>query len=79
MPYPPQNSMAFFAMDRQGESGTLGEGPNIGIDQDGSDGWSARLDTTAFENGVYEVSGLAMADADSDPIGGATALLVFEN
>jgi hypothetical protein len=76
---PDETEMAFFAMRKQGAEDIQEEGPNIGIDTEASDGWSSLLDTTGFENGVYEVSGLAMADADSDPLGGATAQVVFEN
>ena len=71
--------MAFFTMRKQGAEDTQVEGPNIGIDTDASDGWSSLLDTSGFENGVYEVSGLAMAGPDDDPLGGATAQVLIQN
>lgn len=76
---PSGTNMAFFAMHKQGAEDVKETGPNLGIDNDGSDGWNRLLDTTQFENGVYEISGLAMSDADSNPLGAATAQVVIEN
>jgi hypothetical protein len=75
---PDETEMAFFAMQKQGAD-PAEEGPNLGIDTDGSDGWSRLLDTTGFENGLYEIGGFAIVDPDGDPLGAATAQVVIEN
>ena len=56
-------------------------GPNIGIDTDGSDTWSFMLDTKRYDNGLYEISGLAFSQADGSgsPLGAATAQVVINN
>lgn len=76
---PNETNMAFFAMVKQGAEDLKETGPNLGIDSDGSDGWSKLLDTTQYENGLYEISGLTMIDSDSNPLGTATAQVMIQN
>jgi hypothetical protein len=77
---PPSDTiMVFFAMVGQGTADTEMTGPNLGIDDDGSDGWSRLFDTTEYDNGLYEISGLPMSDPDSDPLGIVSAQVVIDN
>jgi hypothetical protein len=73
---PNGTKMAFFTIQGQGIKDT---GPNLGIDNDGSDGWSRLLDTTEYKNGLYEISGLAMSGPDDNPLGVATAQVKIQN
>jgi len=73
---PEETKAGFFAMVNKGEQVDT---PNLGIDQDDSDGWSWILDTSEYENGVYEISSIAALDGDSSPLGNATAQVIIEN
>ena len=73
---PDGTNLAFFTIAGPGISE---EGPNLGIDSDSSGGWSRIVDTTEYENGVYDIGALAMPSADDNPLGTATAQVVIEN
>lgn len=75
---PEGTKIALFAMSKQGAD-VKTTGPNLGVDSDGSDGWSRIVDTTRFENGIYDISGIAGVDGNSDPLGVATAQVIVEN
>jgi len=76
---PSETEMVFFVIVGQGIEDTEITGPNLGIDQDGGDGWSRLLDTTDYDNGLFEISGLPMSDPDSDPLGIVSAQVLIEN
>jgi hypothetical protein len=76
---PAETEMAFFAIVGNGSESIETTGPNLGIDSDVSDGWSRLLDTTEYEDGLYEVAGLAMSSANDDPIGMASAQVMIQN
>jgi uncharacterized protein (UPF0333 family) len=54
-------------------------GPNLGIDSDGSDGWSRIVDTTKYDNGVYEIAGLPSTTSEGNPLGRAVAQVIIKN
>ena len=50
------------------------------MDTDGSDGWSYVLDTTNYENGVYEVFSMVGEEIkEAAPSGMASAQVIIEN
>lgn len=72
-------SIAGFFIYLQGEQ--LQGGPNLGLDMDGSDGWSYILDTTNYDNGVYEVGAVVgeSIGEDKDPLGAVTTQIIIQN
>jgi hypothetical protein len=54
-------------------------GDTIGLDLDGSDGWSRLLDTTRYSNGIYEIIGMPGTEIGEPPLGYASAQVVIEN
>ena len=56
-------------------------GPNLGSDSDGSDGWSYMLDTTTYDNGLHDISGLAFSELTTGaaPLGSATTQVIIKN
>jgi hypothetical protein len=54
-------------------------GPNLGYDTSASDGWTRIIDTTKYENGLYEVSGLPTTSADANPLTLVSAQVIIEN
>jgi hypothetical protein len=73
---PSETKFTFFII---AESGVKPEGPNLGIDEDGSDGWSRLLDTTKYKNGVYEIAGLPTTTSEGNPLGRAAAQVEIKN
>lgn len=47
--------MVFFAITGHDIPPLEQTGPNIGVDTDGSNGWSIMLDTTKYKNGLYDI------------------------
>jgi hypothetical protein len=74
---PDATNFGFFVLEGPGVADT--DGPNLGIDDDGSDGWSVEFDTTEYENGSYRISGLPTTGVNDDPLGIATADVEIEN
>lgn len=54
-------------------------GPNIGVDNDGDDGWSYLLDTKKYENDLYSISAIAGKSVGSEPLGAVTAQVIIQN
>lgn len=60
--------------------GLAAEGPNLGFDSEGSDGWEMPLNTTEYDNGVYYVALFVFeTDGSSNPLGTANAKVQIEN
>ena len=75
---PSATGIAAFGIEKQGS--TEGGGPNLGMDQDGSDGWSYILDTTDYENGIYTIYSMVGESLKAEaPLGIVTAQVVIEN
>ena len=75
---PAETGVAGFGIEKQGS--TESGGPNLGLDQDGSDGWSYILDTTNYENGVYTAYSMVGESLQAQaPLGIVTAQVVIEN
>jgi hypothetical protein len=73
---PDETKMVFFVIAGQGIKET---GPNLGIDSEGSDGWSRLVDTAKYKNGLYEIAGLPMTSGDDSPLGKASAQVTIKN
>ena len=66
----------------QGQGAPDTSGPNLGLDTDGSDGWSYILDTTKYDNGVYTVGGIAgisLGGESDQPLGAVSTQVIIEN
>jgi len=76
---PAETGIVGFVLLAQGEE--LIGGPNLGMDGSGNDGWSFILDTTAYSNGVYTLSGIAAIafEEGRQPLGVASAQVIIEN
>ncbi|MFQ6105500.1 MAG: hypothetical protein ACE5NL_00310 [Candidatus Hydrothermarchaeaceae archaeon] len=80
---PDGTKMVAFAIQGSGIEDIAKTGPNLGKDNDGSDGWSLYLDTTRYPNGVYDIisyaSHLTELQEDVPPLGFASAQIVIQN
>jgi len=68
-----------FAISGLGIEDISATGPNIFTDSDGSDGWESIFDTSRYDNGVYDISGMAFPESGGAPLGAATAQVVIQN
>ena len=79
---PAETKSALFLIVEKGEDFKT-VGPNLGIDTDGSDGWSRIVDTTQYENGLYDIATAALDVASpgsgDDPIAMTAAQVIIQN
>ena len=55
-------------------------GPNIGIDTNGTDGWTQTLDTTKYENGEYRIFAVGGKNTPGElPTSAVNLDLIIEN
>jgi uncharacterized membrane protein len=73
---PSETKWVFFTIAARDERPNS---PNLGIDEDGSDGWSRTVDTTKYKNGVYVIAGMPTTTAEGDPLGRASAKVRIKN
>jgi hypothetical protein len=73
---PSETKAVFFTIAARDERP---DSPNLGIDEDGSDGWSRIVDTTKYKNGVYVIAGMPTVTGEGDPLGRATAKVEIRN
>lgn len=76
---PSGTNLVFYAIVGENTGSIEEAGANLGMDVDGSDGWSRLFDTSEYENGLYEIAGLPASDGDSDPLGFVTAQVLIQN
>ncbi|MBS3116961.1 hypothetical protein J4421_05185 [Candidatus Woesearchaeota archaeon] len=79
---PQETRYVGFYIER-GDAEDANDGPpNLGLDNDGSDGWSLVVDTTAYDNNKYRIFALAFAEEPSsevEPTGTVQAEVVINN
>ena len=75
---PEGTKMVGFVVLKNGEN-VKDVGPKMQRDTDESDGWTWLVDTTAYENGLYEISALPSADADSNPLSLVKKQIMIKN
>jgi hypothetical protein len=73
---PSETKAVFFTI---AERDVRPDSPNLGIDEDGSDGWSRIVDTSKYKNGVYVIAGMPTITGEGDPLGRASAKVEIKN
>ena len=78
---PPGTKLVAFALEGNGIPSIKETGPNLGTDTDGSDGWIWLFDTTSYDNGLYDVSGIVFSDLSTGvpPLGAAKLQVIIKN
>src|SRR3989338_2336773 len=79
---PQDTGVIGFAIIGPGIEAIEKTGPNLGYDDDGSDGWSLEFDTNSYPNNEYSLGIIAFPanrKSGEPPLGAAQARMVIEN
>ncbi len=79
---PPGTKYVGFYLEREDAEDASDGPPNLGLDNDGSDGWGLVVDTTAYDNNKKQIFALAFAEnpgSEVDPTETVQATLVINN